>query len=110
MSQRKRCHLISLWSAEANRADGGTNRGKVEIRILLLLAPQETTHPRRIQVPVQPTGVAAQRQPLSPKHGQPWLWHLQSQLNDVREKSIASILLTADVSASLLSSSEGLGG
>ena len=57
---------------------------------------------------VQPMGVAAQRQPLSPKHSQPLLWHLQSQLNDNREKSIAPIVLTADVSTCLLSSSEGL--
>lgn len=110
MPQRKRCHLISLWSAEANRADGGTNRGKVELRILLLHAPQETTGPRGVQVPVQSMGVAAQRQPLSPKHGRPLLWHLQSQLNDIREKSIASIVLTADVTTCVLSSSKGLGG
>lgn len=71
MPQRKRCHLISLCSAEANKTDGGSNGGKVEIKILLLHAPQETTHPQRVQVPVQPMGVAAQRQPLSPKHLQP---------------------------------------
>lgn len=67
-------------------------------RILLIL---------RVHVPAQPVSVAAQRQPLSPKHSQPWL---QSQLNNAREKSIASAVLTAHVSTPLLSSPEGLGG
>lgn len=57
----------------------GTSRGKVEIRILLLCAPHETTHPQKS------TSASAACECCSPetKHSQPWL---QSQLNGTREK------------------------
>lgn len=63
------CPLLSSWSAEAHRADGETNIGKVEIGILLLHALLGTA--QGVQRLVQPLGAVTQRQ--SSKYGQPWL-------------------------------------